>query len=225
MLLLCSKVSQRQAARILRIDPKTVARKLIYFGKIGREHLASLGARNLLHVQFDEMQTSEHSKCKQVSIPMAVDVASRKILAFAVCPMPTGHPLTEIALRRYGPRKDGRPEAIAEVLHKIRPMLRWNGFITTDSAQRYPAPIAAILRGTTHQTILSRRAHTMGHGELKRIGFDPLFSFNHTAAMVRDGIGRLVRKTWCTTKKLQRLEDHIAMFAYYRNTERTPDFA
>jgi hypothetical protein len=46
----------------------------------------------------------------------------------------------------------------------------------------------------------------VGQGELKRGGFDPLFSLNHTAAMFRDRLKRLSHRTWCTTKRPDRLQ-------------------
>jgi hypothetical protein len=61
----------------------------------------------------------------------------------------------------------------------------------------------------------------VGQGELKSGGFDPLFSFNHTAAMLRANINRLVRKTWCTTKRIDRLEAHIALYVQFHNRELT----
>jgi hypothetical protein len=35
--------------------------------------------------------------------------------------------------------------------------------------------------------------------------------------MHRARINRLIRKTWCTTKKLDRLADHIAIYADFHN--------
>ena len=56
-----------------------------------------------------------------------------------------------------------------------------------------------------------------GQGELKKVVYDPIFSLNHTCAMLRANINRLVRKTWCTTKKPERLAMHITLYALYHN--------
>ncbi|MCT4641319.1 MAG: hypothetical protein N4A33_03410, partial [Bacteriovoracaceae bacterium] len=56
-----------------------------------------------------------------------------------------------------------------------------------------------------------------GQGELKRVYFDPLFKINHTLAMLRANINRLMRRTWCTTKDPIRLSDHLELFIYYYN--------
>jgi len=52
----------------------------------------------------------------------------------------------------------------------------------------------------------------VGQGELKKAGFDYLFSVNHTFATVRAKVNRLNRRTWCTTKNPERLADHIDIF-------------
>ena len=52
---------------------------------------------------------------------------------------------------------------------------------------------------------------------LKKIRFDPLFSLNHTCAMLRANLNRLFRRTWCTTKKPERLALHIAMYVVFHN--------
>ena len=57
----------------------------------------------------------------------------------------------------------------------------------------------------------------VGQGELKRGGFDPLFALNHTAAMYRDRIKRLSRRTWCTTKRADRLQLLVDLYAWHHN--------
>ena len=57
----------------------------------------------------------------------------------------------------------------------------------------------------------------MGQGELKKQGWDPIFNLNHTAAMFRANMSRLIRRTWCTTKKLSSLRDHLSLYTTYHN--------
>jgi hypothetical protein len=68
-----------------------------------------------------------------------------------------------------------------------------------------------------HVQTISRRASVAGQGEMKMGGYDPLFALNHTAAMLRANINRLIRRTWCTTKRPDRLKCHIAMYVYWHN--------
>ena len=67
-----------------------------------------------------------------------------------------------------------------------------------------------------------QKAAVAGQGELKKIKRDPLFYINHTFAMLRANINRLVRKTWCTTKKVSRLIDHLSIYSYVHNHKLTP---
>jgi len=220
--LLTRKMNLSHIATFLRVAKTTVTRKLIFLGRARWAEFAS-GAgtpRQLLHVQFDEMQTSVHTKCKPVSIPMAVDAKTYKVVAFDVCSMPAQHPLVEISLRKYGPRKDERPEAIARVLAQVAPMIGRGGTVTTDMAPRYPGPIARIIPHAQHLAHRSRKARRAGQGELKKIGRDPLFPFNHTAAMMRDHASRLVRQTWSNTKKVEHLRYHLAIVAHGYNRYR-----
>jgi len=217
--LLVAKMNLAQIARHVGANPKTIARKLCYLGELRLAELdAFVPSERYRHVQFDEMQSSEHTKCKPLSIPVAVDARTYRILAFDVCSMPAQHPLVEISLRKYGPRRDDRPEAIARVIRRIAPMVKRGGLITTDMAPRYPAPIMRHVPHVSHVAVRSRKARAVGQGELKRIGFDPLFPLNHTAAMIRDGVSRLVRKTWANTKRPDRLNLHLAVYAHYYNT-------
>ena len=46
---------------------------------------------------------------------------------------------------------------------------------------------------------------------------NPLFPINHTLAMMRDGISRLVRRTWAGSKVKQRLTLHMGIYVSWRN--------
>jgi hypothetical protein len=49
------------------------------------------------------------------------------------------------------------------------------------------------------------------------VNFDPLFIVNHTCAMMRANINRLIRKTWRTTNDPLKLKDHLDVFIYFYN--------
>jgi len=67
--LLSSGVAQRRAAIVLGINKVTVARKFAWLAERARlAHVAALAS----YVQFDEMETFEHSKLKPLSISLAV---------------------------------------------------------------------------------------------------------------------------------------------------------
>jgi transposase-like protein len=217
--LLFSAVSMRRAGRVLRIHRTTVARKLRFLAQQAR--LALDGERGrwkrLPGFEFDELETFESSKCKPLSVALAVVPGTRKILGFEVASMPCKGPLAQRARRRYGNRLDQRGKALDSLFRGIQPHICGVPIIRSDQNPRYPRYVKRYFPQARHQTFQGRRGCVTGQGELKRGRWDPLFSLNHTFAMLRANLSRLVRKTWCTTKKAQSLADHLAIYARYHN--------
>jgi hypothetical protein len=89
--------------------------------------------------------------------------------------------------------------------------------ISSDENPKYPSWIRPHFPYANHRKFKGRRGCVVGQGELKRGGFDPLFSLNHTAAMFRARISRLFRRTWNTTKQKERLAAHIAIYVQEHN--------
>ena len=221
--LLVSGVSQRRIALLLGANLKTVVRKFLFLaGEAERRHeayLTELRAEDVqfTELQFDEMESFERSKCLPLSIPLAVLPGRSKILGFQVCVMPANGLLAKISREKYGPRSDERRQAALDVLALLQPLLAPQCLITTDEKPQYRAWIKKALPTAEHRRVPGQRGAVVGQGELKKIGFDPLFSFNHTAAMLRANINRLFRRTWCTTKKPRRLAQHIALYLDHHN--------
>ncbi|NBQ52046.1 MAG: transposase [Proteobacteria bacterium] len=216
---LCAGVSQRRLARQLNINKKTVARKLIFLGKRARLiHEAYLNRRGkVVEAQFDDMESSVHSKMKPVSIPIAVEKNTREIIAIGVAEMPAKGHLAAKSRKKYGLRNDARPKERATVLATLGKLAGPQIVITSDKCPQYPALVSKIIPTARHIVVQGRRGCVVGQGELKRGGNDPLFSLNHTAAMLRANINRLVRRTWCTSKRQDRLKDHLDLYVWYHN--------
>ena len=217
--LLCSGVSQRRCAFILGVRRHTVARKLVRLSRLASSlHANSLSKTNRLKtVIFDEMETFEHSKCKPLSICIAVDQESRRIIAARVSQMPAKGRLVDISLKKYGPRADHRPAALRKVLAEVRRVSAKDLLLLSDDSPRYPKHVREVLPAARHEVFKGQRGCVVGQGELKRGGFDPLFSLNHTCAMVRDNLKRLSRRTWCTTKKRECLQMLLDLYVCFHN--------
>lgn len=223
--LLASCNSLRRISLLLKVNRKTVARKLLFLGKSclsaieSHQHLFSLESEQRLfsHLQFDEMETIEHTKLKPLSIPLVVEARTRKILSFEVATMPAKGLLAKKSVAKYGKRRDQRAQMCLRTLRNIKPYVSEECHIMTDQNPRYPYYINEVLPGARHAKTKGARGCVTGQGELKNLEFDPLFWFNHTAAMLRANINRLVRKTWCTTKAVHGLKHHIAIYLWYHN--------
>jgi len=216
---LCSGVSQRRISLLKKISRTTVARKLKFLGLQARfrqiRYLTKFVQTPVVEAQFDEMETHEHTKMKPLSIALMVEKGSRKILGFSVSSMPAKGLLAKKSVKKYGWRKDDRAQGMANLLNQVEHLLDLNATLTSDQNPKYPGwlePTSYI-----HKTIKGQRGAITGQGELKKIAFDPIFSLNHTCAMIRANVNRLFRKTWCTTKKAEALVDHLWLYMDFHN--------
>jgi transposase-like protein len=217
--LLVSGVSQRRAALLLGLNRKTIVRKFIFLGVLAQKQLvyANLKRAKCKVIEFDDLETMEHTKLKPLSVTLAVESKTRRILGFRVAQMPAKGLLAKISVKKYGFRKDKRPLARTELFKEIGPMIEQGALIKSDENPHYTLAVKTHFPKSYHETHKGRRGCIVGQGELKKIGFDPLFSLNHTCASLRANINRLFRRTWCTTKLPQRLTYHIALYAVFHN--------
>jgi transposase-like protein len=208
----------RPIARDLSLNRKTVARKLVILGEEAEERFR---AANLRHektrvVEFDDMETFEHTRCKPLSITLAVQRRTERILGFEVSSMAAKGKLVERA-RKYGPREDTREEGRNRLFLSLKDLVHEEAQIRSDSHPAYPRVVKAHFPQAHHVTFLSRRGSNTGGGELKEGVFDPLFALNNTCACLRMRVTRLLRKTWYTTKRPDRLRSHLYIYAEAHN--------
>ncbi len=221
--LLASGVSQRRAAIILNVHRITIARKFRFLAREARRSQENFikSLNKVHHIQFDDLETFEHSKCKPLSVALAVEFKTRKILSYAVSQMPAKGHLSKLAREKYGYRKDERDRGWNSMFASLNGVASETARFDSDMNPHYPRHLRNFFPKAIHQTSESRRSTITAQGELKKVGFDPLFSLNHTCAMFRANINRLFRKTWCTTKDRDRLSDHIAIYVDFHNQELT----
>ena len=117
--------------------------------------------------------------------------------------------------RKYGPRPDQSPEARHALFEALTRTVSPTALIETDQHSHYPVLTRAHFPAATHRRYKGAKGCVTGQGEMKKLAFDPLFAINHTLAMFRDRIKRLTRRTWCTTKRADRLSDLIAIYIDY----------
>ena len=108
---LCRGVAQREIAIELRIHHDTVARILKAMNKealaLNEKFRNSLDPKTVV---FDELETFEHTKCKRVSIVLAVEEGSRKIVGIEAAKMPAKGRLAKILVKNMDQEKTcGRP--------------------------------------------------------------------------------------------------------------------
>jgi hypothetical protein len=220
-----SKVTQRQSARMLGCSRKTVAHRLELLGGHCREYqalyLARLAAGKGLEGKFqlDELETYEHSRRLQpVTVPVLIQRPSYFLVDLAAAPLPCRGRLCardrekkaarELLLgkRRSGSRRavEGCLRTLSKCAKPRRPLV-----LQTDCKHEYVRSIQRVLG--------SRAVHLRTSSKDKRDYANPLFPINHTLAMLRDGLSRLVRRTWAASKLRARLEQHLWIWVCWRN--------
>ena len=223
---LVSKVSQRQLTRKHQCGRGTIARRLERYGKHCRAfHELALRRRERSlpwagHFQLDELETFETDRrLKPVTVPLLVHMPSRCILHTAVGTLPPRKPLP--------PRKQKQLERIeAEEQEKRRSQSRVKVSECFEILKRITPGEGPVRVGTdeksSYRTILkqkfgSRLMHQRTHSKEPRTFLNPLFLVNHTFAMLRDGLGRLVRRNWGASKQREKLEWHLWLYIGWRN--------
>ena len=209
----------RRAARGFSLNRKTVERKLM---ALGFEAEANLRIENLSRpkvrvLEFDDMETFEHTKYKPLSITLAVQKRTRRILGLEVSMMPAKGLLAEKSRKKYGYRFEGRSIARRELFRQLQHTVHDNALIKSDQNPHYVGDVAKFFPNARHVQFQGRRPASTGQGEIKKGKFDPLFALNHTCAMFRANVSRLVRKTWVTTRRMDRLRAHLFIYAEYHN--------
>ncbi len=216
---MCSGVSQRRCAILFGVQRAAIARRILRFGSCAAHNLENYRKtrEKVTQLDFDELETFEITKCKPLTAAIAVEDKSRKILALAVGRIPAKGPLAAISRKKYGPRACERRKTLKQMFEDLKVCLAPVGTVKSDQSKAYPPFIREYLKQWQHEATPGRRGCVVGQGELKEGGWDPLFSLNHTYAMIRDGLKRLSRRTWCTTKKPESLTHCLYMYAWFHN--------
>jgi len=223
---LASTCSQRRLAKKLKVNRKTVVRKFRLMAELAESsfHEANGKCPKASVIEFDDLETSEHTKCKPLSVSIAVEHQTRRILGIEVSSMPANGLLAKKA-KKYGRRIDDRKNGRCRLFTKIQSLVVPFVEIRSDHNPHYPPDVKEFFPFAKHKRYFGKRGSLGGQGELKKTGWDPLFSINHTCAKMRADINRLIRKTWCTSKDSRELYRHLMLFANYHNKNLPPAFS
>ncbi|MBK7641635.1 MAG: hypothetical protein IPJ19_01075 [Planctomycetes bacterium] len=222
---LISKVTQRQAARDLHCSRGLVARRNKTYGMHCRafheqmifERGSSLSWSGCF--LLDELETYEHNRrLKPLTVPVLVHKPSYCILYATVGKLPPRRPLSKANLRKLaaleraeGTRRSESRTKVAECFDVLEAITQKSGAVAvrTDEKHTY--------RALLQERFGERLLHSRTNSKVRRTFRNPLFAVNHTFAMLRDGLSRLVRRTWAGSKEREKLEWHLWIYAAWRN--------
>ena len=214
-----SKVTHRQSARNHGCSRTTEER---HFRRLAQhcerfhvERIADIQSLGGLGEDFslDELHTFEHARIrKPLTVPLVTERISHFIVAAEVGTLAALHSKGKSGRRKGDPprRSQSKQKVMAtlKVLFDFAPKDRVIS-LWTDKKSTYPSLVKEVFgERCTHLTISSRAP---------RDGTNPLWTSNHLNASARDGISRLVRRSWAMAKKLRWLHGHLAIWVCYRN--------
>ena len=166
-------------------------------------------------IVFDELETIHHTKCKPLSIAIAVN-EKYQILSLQVAEMPAKGRLARFSRRKYGPRKDDRDQVMGQTLRSLQERLMMTPTrILSDAKASYRKHVVAnfpMVSYETHNRSMKERHRERLHEKMQKQKFDPLFAVNQRCAKLRSDIRRLTRRSWCTTKKPENLQRHLDLY-------------
>ena len=132
----------------------------------------------------------------------------------------TGH-LAKISQRKYGYRPDDRVSGMYDLFWELSQFLNPKIHFESDKCSYYPSIVKSFFPKSTHSRFKGEKGSVAGQEDLKKSSFDQIFSINQLFAMLRANINRLIRRTWCTSKNISALEDHLSIYILFHNQELT----
>ena len=213
-------MSMRRFSILFKVSRTTVKRKVEFLAQEARksqEKWLKSQPEPFRLVQLDDLETFEHTKCKPLTISLFIEPRRSKILGFKVSRIGAKGKLTQISRKKYGKRPNESFKKREELFKEIKPYICENVIIKSDKNPHYIKPIKKHFPNCKHKVFKGKKSSTTGYGELKKTGFDPLFGINQGFGMLRDNLKRLSRRSWCTTKKLEALEDQLAIYVDFHN--------
>ena len=164
------------------------------------------------------MLSFEHTRLKPISIALAVEGRSRRVIDVQVAQSHYQGRLSSIAFQKYGPRDDRSGEAREKVLQTINQQIKQTCHLTTDAKPQYRSEVEKIIPKAclTQRKNRGNRLKRLLKSKKQNVK-DPMFSLNLVAARIRHDLSRMARKVWTTTKKQERLQKHLMLFVAYQN--------
>jgi transposase-like protein len=217
--LLTSGVGLRQCGRLLKLDIHSVVRKKHKIAQTCIQLHATLSSRLPAGRTYllDEEETYEGASIRPLTMPVLIEKHTWFVVATAVGPIrrlaPPGthrRAMQAAEERRYGRRPDTSNRCVTAVLEHLARRIGDAPLVLRSDMKASYGRIAKKVFG-------DRVVHETTPGTLVRTAYNPLFPINTTLAMTRDNCGRLRRRSWLVTKRARCLQEHLAIFAVYRN--------
>jgi hypothetical protein len=174
-----------------------------------KERISS-GDLKTSYVQFDEMETFEHTSRKPLSIALAVRPKTQEIIGAEVAEMNAKGHIAKESVEKYGLRIDTREDALKKVLTDVKTCSKKydkTGLFTlkSDAKRAYITAVKEVLPEANYEQYKSRKDS------------DDLFIVNAIAGNIRQDMSRMSRQSRIMTRRKERLQAHLDLYIGFQN--------
>ncbi|MFN0241788.1 MAG: hypothetical protein ACKVWV_02765 [Planctomycetota bacterium] len=168
---------------------------------------------------MDELETFEHSRRLQpLTVPILIERESGFVLHAESASLPCrGRLRARLRARKmqrelaFGKRRSGSRVAVGNCLSVLE------AFVPVGGPLQVCTDFKASYRAQLLRRFGDRVLHQRVSSKSRRDTHNPLFMINHTCALLRDGLSRLVRRNWGHSKRRAWLDRHLWIWIAYRN--------
>ena len=167
--------------------------------RLGKELVTS-------YVQFDQLETYEHSKKKPVGIQISVRPKTNEIIS-----VKAGYiPIRALAVskqhsKEWNIKARNSKHTLAMILETKKALNKNGATITCDKERSQ----VSLLKDFCHEDFITLAPSSAENKKIDRI-----------FRRIRNDVSRLNRRTICTTKDLTQLQNHLDLYTEYHNVKR-----
>ena len=203
----CERMSLRGIARVLKVDRKTVNKYFLRGAYKARSaNLKNLEEKGIVttYVQFDALETFEHTKKRPLGVYLSARAKTGELIAAKVHKTDIrALAMSQNKIREWNAQTD-KETALVDFL--LETQKAFNRVYTTLGCDGYRAQIK------TAKEVCGNNVEVVTLGENKKIDL--------SIRKLRNDISRLSRKSLCSTKKAERLQNHLDLYIHYHNRQR-----
>ena len=208
--LYCEGMSLRAIARAEKINFKTVVRYFLENSEVSKSKTTKAldkGSIYTSYIQFDELETFEHTKKKPLGVQVSIRWKTGEIISTKVCKIPVkALSVSKSYIEKWNKNID-RKDALISLFQDTKKSFKKDYCLLAGDSAPLPLKVANDL----FQDDKNIQVHNSKERN-KRI--DLVF------LKMRQDISRLRRKTLATTKKRDNLQRHLDLYTDYHNEKR-----
>lgn len=204
----CERMSLRGIGRVLKVNRKTVEKYFLKMAKKAEiENLKNLDNREIVtsYIQFDSLETFEHTKRRPLGIHISIRAKTGELISAKVHKTDIrALAVSQTKIREWNSQTN-QMQSLCEMLLETKKA--FNRINTTIACDGYRPQI-----NLTKKICDESFVNVSVLPENKKIDL--------TMLKLRNDISRLSRKSLCSTKKAERLQNHLDLYINYNNKNR-----